>query len=959
MTPRKKLIEVALPLEAINVASAREKSIRHGHPSTMHLWWSRKPLASCRAVLFAQIVDDPSSRPDKFPTDEAQEAERERLFEIIRDLVKWENSNNEHVLASARTEILRATDGHPPPVLDPFCGGGSIPLEAQRLGLEAHGSDLNPVAVLITKALIEIPPKFAGRPPVHPVKDSKLLHHEWRGPKGLAEDVHYYGQWMRKEAERRIGHLYPKVKLPDEHGGGEATVIAWLYCRAVKCPNPACGAMMPLASKFWISTKKGKQAWIKPALDHKTKSIHFEVETGTPDSTLTQLLTMGSSYVNDKGKKVKATFKCIICGDGIAKGEYINLEANAGRIESMPLAIVAEGKRGRVCLPFYDDHIEVAFKQSRVFLSNPSIDEYLPKEPSRGTFASNAQGRIYGFKEFADYYSARQLVTLATFCKLVGETREQIMRDILENNVLIQERFDGEAINAEAYADAIATYLGIVVSKASVFLNLLSRWRPGEIKSAPAFGRQGIPMVWDFAEVNPFAGAGGDFDGIVEGTVKVLLAMPAAPAGEAKQLDATSTISKTPHSMLICTDPPYYDNISYADLSDFFYVWLRRTLLPIYPNIFGTLLTPKSPELVATPYRFDSNDEKARQFFEKGLENSFKLMIEAQHGDYPLTVFYAFKQSESDDNEDEGEADIGVASTGWETMLEGLLKAGFSITGTWPIRTEGATRLTAMGTNVLASSIALVCRPRPDSIQSATRREFINALKRELPDALKKLQHGNIAPVDLAQASIGPGMAIYSRYAKVLEADGQPMSVRTALQTINQELDAYLSALEGGMDRDTQFCLAWFEQYGMNEGPFGDADLLARARNTAVDGLVKAGVLYSKAGKVRLLKRAEYPEKWNPSVDVRLSVWECTQHLIRRLHSDTGGEEAAARLVNELGGGSEDARALAYRLYSICERKKWADEALAYNTLVVEWPAIQDKAAQLKVMPTTQAGLFS
>jgi putative DNA methylase len=954
---RKKLIEVALPLEAISVASAREKSIRHGHPSTLHLWWSRKPLAACRAVLFAQLVDDPSSRPEEFPTEEAQETERERLFEIIRNLVKWENSNNEHVLNAARAEILKSTDGNPPPVLDPFCGGGSIPLEAQRLGLEAHGSDLNPVAVLITKALIEIPPKFAGRPPVHPVKDKRLLANEWYGAQGLAEDVRYYGQWIRDEAEKRIGHLYPKATLPSEYGGGTAQVIAWLYCRAVKCPNPACGAMMPLASKFWLSTKKENPAWVKPIFCTDTGSIKFEVRTGIIDSNDVSQANNGSCFLSDKGKKIKATFKCLACNIGIAKGDYIDTEANAGRMISLPMAIVAEQSKKRIFISFDTTQIERAINKTQEYLSDHADSYNWPTETARGTFASNAQGRVYGFKTFADYFTLRQLIALTTFSNLIAEARNVIITDA--GNIESDEKsklHNDSASDEIAYSDAVVTYLALGVSRLVDICNSLCRWEASKTQVRNLFSRQAIPMLWDFAEPNLFAGAAGDFGVSLGNLIKALLMVPSNKQGYVVQADAISDLNQNASS-IVSTDPPYGDNVEYSDLSDFFYVWLRRTLGGIYPNIFNTVLVPKTQELVFSPHRFGGNKEKAQLFVEDGLQQAFAKIRLLQVQDHPITVYYAFKQAEVDEDEELGGEEI-VASTGWEKMLEGLLKAGFSITGTWPLRSELGNRPTASGTNALASSIVLVCRPRLKSSSSVTRREFVIALKRELPDALKKLQHGNIAPVDFAQASIGPGMAIFSRYAKVLEADGQPMSVRAALQTINQELDAYLIAQEGESDRDTRFCLAWFEQYGMNEGSFGEADVLARAKGTAVDGLVKAGVVHSKAGKVRLLKRAEYPEQWNPGLDHRVTVWECAQHLIRRLHADTGGIEAAAKLVNELGSASEDARALAYRLYSICERKKWAEEALAYNTLVVEWPAIQDKAAQQKVMPTTQADLF-
>ena len=921
MTYKKKLIEVALPLEAINQESAREKSIRHGHPSTLHLWWARRPLAACRAVLFASLVDDPSSHPDQFPTEEAQEKERQRLFRLIGDLVKWENSNNEQVLEAARAEIRKSTGDNPPPVLDPFCGGGSIALEAQRLGLEAHASDLNPVAVLITKALIEIPPKFANRPPVHP-RDRELVERQWRGAQGLAEDVRYYGQWMRDEAEKRIGHLYPRVKLPKEHGGGEATVIAWLWARTVKCPNPACGAQMPLVRSLWLSTKKGKQAWVEPVIDQKNKIVRFEVRSGEgrpPEGT-----------VNRRGAQ------CIVCKTPVPF-DHIRAEGKAGRMSAELMAIVAEGRRGRVYVAPTQEHRAIASQAG----PQRKPDAELPNNPR------DFKTRNYGMRTFADLFTPRQLVALTTFSDLVLEARERVLADARKAGLPDDgKRLDDGGTGAAAYADAVATYLAFAADKCADYWNTIATWSQSGGFIRGCFARQALPMTWDFAECNAFSDSTANWNSASEWIFRSLVEVPPGRRGNTRQLDATRAVDEVGHP-LICTDPPYYDNIGYADLSDFYYVWLRRSLGRLYPSLFGTVLVPKAQELVATPYRFGGDKEKARQFFETGLGKAFERMRAAHHPEYPPTVFYAFKQAEVEEGQDAEDEDLSVsASTGWETMLEGLVKAGFGVTGTWPMRSERGARSVAIGTNALASSIVLVCRPRDGSAPLATRREFMAALKRELPETLKALQHGNIAPVDFAQAAIGPGMAVFTRYAKVLEADGSPMSVRTALQIINQELDAYLAAQEGEMDADTRFCLAWFEQYGMNEGAFGEADVLARAKNTSVQGLVEAGVLSARAGKVRLLKRTEYEKDWDPARDRRLTVWECTQHLIRLL--DTKGEEGAAMLCERLGGSrSEGARALAYRLYSLCERKGWAEEALAYNALVVSWPAIQERVGRL------------
>ena len=903
MTYRKKLIEVALPLDKINREAAREKSIRHGHPSTLHLWWARRPLAACRAVLFASLIDDPSSHPEEFPTEEDQDRERKRLFRLIEKLVKWENVNNEQVLGEARAEILKSTDGNPPPVLDPFCGGGSIPLEAQRLGLKAYGSDLNPVAVLITKAMIEIPPRFAGRSPVNPdAQDTLVRSQAWKGTTGLAEDVRYYGKWMRHEAEKRIGHLYPKVKLPKEHGGGKALVIAWIWARTVKCPNPACGAKMPLTKQFWLSKKRGKKAWIEPIVDSVNKQVRFKIKRG--------------EGVPPKGTVDRRGARCLICGEAILFS-YIRAEGKAGRIGQQLMATVAEGDRERVYLPPSDEQVVVADQADPH--SVPETD--LPEK------ALGFRIQLYGMTQHRDLFTQRQLVALTTFSDLVSEARERVKADAIK--VGCKE--------VGAYADAVVTYLAFNIDQLANHQSTICGWNSTNSQMRSVFARQAIPMVWDFAESNPLCKSSGSFYNLHQRQVKGFQAIPANQAAEVIQADAASTIWDV-DLPIISTDPPYYDNIGYADLSDFFYIWLRRSLRTVYPDLFNLMLVPKSEELIATPHRFDGDKSKAEAHFLKGLSNAFHLMRRHAHPDYPMTVYYAFKQSDTD------KEDGGVASTGWEAMLEGLLESGFQITGTLPMRTEKIGRSVEIGTNALASSIVLVCRPRSDDANMAIRRDFISALRSELPDALQHLQRSNIAPVDLAQAAIGPGMAVFSRYRNILGSDGKPMRVRTALQIINAELDAYFAEQEGDLDPDTRFCIAWFEQHGMEGAAFGEADVLARAKNSSVEGIAETGILQASTGKVRLLSRAEYPDDWEPTSDSRLNTWKCTQYLIRAL--DQGGEIETARLVNQLGGKqSEDARGLAYRLYAICERKGWAQEAVAYNTLVTSWSYIQSATA--------------
>lgn len=934
MTGKKKLIEVALPLEQINKAAAREKSIRHGHPSTLHLWWARRPLAACRAVLFAQLVDDPSSHPDKFPSEEAQEQERKRLFGIIENLVKWENSNRESVLAAAREEILKSCDGNPPAVLDPFCGGGSIPLEAQRLGLQTYARDLNPVAVLITKALIEIPPKFVSKPPINPESRKKMIAGSYRGAQGLAEDVRYYGKWMRDEAEKRIGHLYPKVKVTAEMAthrddlkgvvNRELTVIAWLWARTVKCPNPACGATMPLVRSFALSTKKGRQtAWVEPIAE--SGSVRFAVRNaGNPKPEGT---------VNRKGAA------CVACKSAVGL-DYVRSEGKAGRISARLMAVVAEGQRSRVYLS--------PIVESAPILSNGERNKV---DAARESFLSGSTperltgGTCYGYglTTWGALFTSRQLVAATTFSDLVSEAREHVLKDARASGMADDGKgIDEGGLGAVAYADAVATYLAFAVDKGANYWSTLCAWHSGRDIIMSTFARQALPMVWDFAEANPLSDSSGNFSLGVQQAVDMLLAVPAAGEALVKQLDATAAVNGVALPIL-ATDPPYYDNIGYADLSDFFYVWLRRSIGNVYPQLFSTLLGPKAQELVAAPYRFEGSKEKAQRFFEEGLGKAFARMREVHDSAYPLTIFYAFKQSEEEEdiNGADGSAPAFV-STGWETMLDGLIRAGFQITGTWPMRTELVTSL-KKSVSALASSVVLACSQRLDDAPLATRREFVQALRRELPAALKNLQHGSIAPVDLAQAAIGPGMAVFSRYSKVLETDGSPMKVRAALGLINQALDEILAEQESEYDRETQWALPWFWQYGTGEGKYGDAETLSRAKDTAVNALEEAGIIKAKAGKVQLLSRDKLNPDWDPAAERRMTIWMLTQHLIRAL--ETGGDVGAARIIRRIGSLADTAKDLAYRLYVICDRKGWTQEALAYNMLVKSWSELQKLAA--------------
>lgn len=952
---RKKLIEVALPLEEINKAAKREKSIRHGHPSTLHLWWARRPLAAARAVIFAQMVDDPSSWPELFPTKKEQDEERKRLFGIIEDLVEWKNTTDEKVLEEARSEIRRSWQrtanewrkhieakkselgeeeyrrlwelfdpSKLPAFHDPFAGGGAIPLEAQRLGLEAYASDLNPVAVLINKAMIEIPPKFAGRPPVNPKarEDAGLFGKDWSGAKGLAEDVRYYGQWMRDEAEKRIGHLYPKVKITPEmvakrpdlkpYENQELTVIAWLWARTVKSPNPAFAHVeVPLVSSFVLSSKKGKEAWVEPVIEGD--SYRFEVRVGEPPEEAKNGTKLGRG----------AHFKCLLSGSPI-EPKYIYAEAQAGRMGQRLMAIVAEGHRGRVYLEPTEEHEAIA---------NQAHPEWKPEVemPENPRWFSPP---MYGMKTYGDLFTPRQLVALTTFSDLVQEARAKAIEDARKAGLA----GDGKCLNdggtgATAYGETIALYAAIAVDKASDYWSTICSWHSSKELIRNTFGRQAIPMVWDYAEANVFSSSTGNISSSFDWVVEALESLPRKMLNSGKALQADATTQKLSINKVVSTDPPYYDNIGYADLSDFFYVWLRRSLKGIYPNLFATVATPKAEELVATPYRHGGK-EAAEKFFLEGMKKALHNLAEQAHPAFPITIYYAFKQSKTQGGD--------TSSTGWETFLEAVMQAGLSIDGTWPMRTELKNRMIGAGANALASSIVLVCRRRPANAPAATRQEFLRALRSELPAALRALQAGNIAPVDLAQASIGPGMAVYTRYREVLAADGSRVSVRDALALINQVLDEVLAEQEGEYDAATRWAVAWFEQSGFGEGEFGTAETLSKAKNIDLEQLVQAGLLKAERGKVRLLRPDELPE----DVSAEPTAWEMLHRLIDRL--STAGEKGAGELLAQLGSRAEASRELAYRLYQIAERKGWAQDALGYNALVQSWPEVVKAARTQK-----------
>ena len=908
---KRKLIEVALPLDVISAASAGEKSIRQGHPSALHQWWARRPLAAARAVLWASLVDDPSAHPGRFPTEEDRAAERKRLFEILGRLVKWENSNDREIVREARAEIESSCDGDLPNVLDPFCGGGAIPLEARRLGLNAYGGDLNPVAVLISKALVEIPPTFASLPPVNPGARAGSGLKTWEQAQGLAEDIGFYGRWMREQAVERIGHLYPKVGLPVEEGSGQAPVIAWIWARTISSPDPSWSGHVPLVRSWVLRKSKHNKpaAWVEPSVNRISQTISYRIREGegAPDGT------MG-----------RGGGTCLATGTHISF-DYIADQGRSGLIGRTPIATIAEGNRRRVYVP----------PAPLPCLPNPQWAPLIPLP--KQTLGFRVQR--YGMTEWADLFMDRQLVALTTFSSLLVELRAMVeghalAAGLIDDGVRLREGGAGVA----AYTDAVSIYLAFAIDKLADLNNSLVPWGSDVQCPRHLFSRQAIPMVWDFAEANPLGSSSGSWQVIVDGIVRAFRSkgwplVQSSSLGEIVQGHAATRVIEVPNPM-VCTDPPYYDNVPYADLSDFFYVWLRHNLTEVFPEETATLLTPKAEELVANPHRVGSKRSEgpgspkdvAKKYFETGMAEVLSRIADAHDPRFPTTIFYAFKQQE---------AKGGIASTGWETFLQGLVDTGLRITATWPIRTETRGRLRAIRSAALASSIVIACRTRRPSAPLATRREFLDALEAELPKAVRLLQDQVIAPVDMAQSAIGPGMEVFSRYAKVLEADGTPMPVRTALALINEALEEALSAEETEFDSPTRWALTWYEQYGLDSGSFGDAETLAKAKNTSVEGVARAGIIDSGAGKVRLFNREELEDEWDPLVDRRLTVWKVAQQLIARLDNS---ETDAADLLKKVGGGVGDrARRLAYLLYQIADRKSRSADAVAYNRLIQSW----------------------
>ncbi|PJM79043.1 DUF1156 domain-containing protein [Bifidobacterium scaligerum] len=912
-TPRrKKLIETGIPLKKINEESAREKSLRHGLPSTLHLYWARRPLATTRSILFAQLVDDPASHPEKFPTVEEQDEERSRLHRLMERLARWENINDAELYREAN-RLIEESSGKVA-VLDPFAGGGSIPLEAQRLGLESHASDLNPLPVILNKALIDFPARFCGQASVNPeAKISSVNRAE-----GMADDIRYYGKMLRDKAFDKVGHLYPKVK---DENGEERTVIAWIWARTVTNPNPANPVQVPLVRSWWLSKKKGHEAWIKPVIEDGT--IRYEVQHNADGPT------------GDAEGTVSAKGAISIIDETPIDLKYIRNEGKHGRLGNVLIAVVAEGDRGRLYISPDSQQSDAA--------DVPKPDD-IPFEllPDK---ALGFRVQAYGFKMWSDLFTNRQLTVLTTLADTVSDVRGQVLKDALAKGLPQGEPLDAGGTGAQAYADAVSVYLALAVSRQTDRCSSIASWQNIGEKIRNVFARQAISMTWDYAEANPFSSKSGNFLGQVNWVMEAIQNVPSRPQGEAHQADAAA---RDYVNVVVSTDPPYYDNIGYSDLSDYFYVWLRRMLRKVLPSTVLTALTPKTQELVANPYRHNGRDGAA-EFFVDGFNHVFAHIRETANTEMPMTVYYAYKQQDEKSG----------TSTGWYALLDGLIKAGWEITATLPVHSERQGRTRQINSNALASSIVLACRPRPEDAPSVTMRIFNSVLRSELTEELRTLMTSGIDPVDLSQAAIGPGISVYSRYSRIREADGSDMPVQKALEIINRTVDEVMGDADSDYDPDTRFAVKWYQSYGWNQENTGMADQLARSCGTSPDTLVRGGMFEAAGGKSRLLTPAEMADEyWHPLQDDHVSLWEACIRMAGIL--DAKGVDKVAPVMAEAGEllPLDYIRALGFRMYHEAEKRKDTEGAIRFNNLVSMWDDLSVKASTENVArPAVQGEL--
>lgn len=852
------LIEVALPLERVSRAAVREHQ-RAGSP--LHLWWSRKPAAACRAVLLASLLPDPGDA-----------AGRARLLDLVAAVA--EAGPGAPALAEARA-LLRAGDP-PPVVLDPFCGTGAIPAEAQRLGLAAVAADLNPVAVLAARALLQVPDRFAGRPACHPgaaaAGGGRL--------EGLVADVRAYAADVGAAAHAAIGEAYP----PDAAG---RPVVAWIWARTAPCPNPACGLPMPLLHAFTLAAPPARPAWLLPGAGDGPWRVGGPGDPSPPPGTVT-----------------RTAARCLHCGT-LHPLRAIRERARDGGLGQRLVCLVVRTGRGKA----YAEADAVQAQRAAQVRAPGGPDTDLP-EAALGFGTAN-----YGLRRHRDLWTPRQLLALGTFSEQVRAIRARASADARRAGWPDGEPLRAGGRGALAYGEAVSLYLALALDRAAARWCTFARWHRTRENVEHPFATPGLPMPWDFAEANPFAETAGGWGAAVEAVARALAAAPAAeadvPPAECVQADAASPAPGR-GGMLVCTDPPYFDKVPFADTADLFYVWLRPTIGDVYPDLFRTVLTPKAEELVADPHRF-GGAEAARARFRERMTASFTT-LRAAAGPHPLCVFYAFQERS------------GAAGTavGWEVVLESMVAAGLQVTGTWPLRTEHAQRLRTKASNTLASTIVLVCRPRPADAHRIPRREFAALLRRELPGALAALAEGGVSPADLAQAAIGPGMAVFTRFSAVLDGEGT-LGVGEALRLIADSVEAHLDKATADLDPLTRLCLAWADLHGFAPGPFGEAEVLARAKDARLEDAAAEGIAAVQGGQVRLLPAGDLAAPRRAPA----SAWAA---LHRRMAGDGAPGPAAAPWA------AAPLRALAHGLYAIFDRRGEGARAAAYDAAAEALP---------------------
>lgn len=912
-TRLKKLIEVALPLQAINAAAKKETKTTNGHPSTFHLWWGHRPYSVARALIFSSLVDDPSSRPDLYPTRAEQDNARRTLFSMIEQLVDWRSSADRKTIGAAQSLLRQSLGDIFPTIVDPFSGRGTIPLEAQRLGCTTIGADLNPVAVLISKALVEIPARFKSSNPVHP--DHAPLRESMRGPAALAADVEAYARALLAIATNALHGQYQPVRTPQ---GEELPVLAWLWARTVRCPNPVCNGVTPLIKSNVLSAKAGQSRYLKPTINQELKRVTFSVSTAKSDTF--------SNVIPKRG----AT--CIFCEQPISL-QQLRAEGIKTKLEPHMLLGAVLNANG---------------KKKFVGSQEVSVSAIDPLPPDRNldhdlTRNSRHMGpTVYGLYRHRDLYTNRQLKALTTFATSVLGLRDQIETDASRSGMNTDARsLEDGGTGAAAYADAIITYLAIAISRLADRCSTLVFWQADETVGH-VFVRSALSMTWDFVEPNPLGDSTGSFHSSVKSVVATLAKLPTDGSSTIVQEDCRELAY--PDQCVIITDPPYYDNIPYSDISEYFYVWLREALEPLWPNLFATLGTPKSNELTFDKSRFHGDAEAARAYVTAGFAETFGKWRERANPAFPLVVLYAFRATEAAD--DSMSSDDQVVSYGWESILASLIGSGFEITGTWPIGTERDNRFRSQGSNALGSSIALICRPRSDGATRCSRVDFLHALRSDLPFAVQRLREASLAATDLQQAALGPGISVFSRYSEVLEADDSVMTVRSALAAINDELAHILLGEIADVDADTHFALSWFDRYGYDNGKYGDADILLKAKNASLRHLEDAGVVVSERGLVRLLSPTELSGDHTRISD--RPTWAQCMFAISALISEDGGEARAAEVIRAIGAAEATRlKDIAYHCYLICDRQKRASDARDFNALVSSWPEIERRASEV------------